>query len=176
MSRSLFGFDVSPVLAYALLHPDRFADPMRALATRKSIFAARVRGVDVRKGDRLALRASTDERDLWRMRSVVLRLREGLDTTVPTEGAPYRALSGRVVAVATLSGATTRAGSDPWRGRALRDALGIDGEWWAELGEVCTLPRAVECAGGAGLWSVERDACIAIMDQVRAVESARGAA
>lgn len=172
MTRSVFGFDVSPVLAWCLLHPDQFATPLRALATRKAICAARVHGVDVRKGSLLALRASASDFDLWRMRSVVLRLREALDTNVPTEGAPYRALAGRVVAVATLAGQTTRTGGDAWRAPSLREALGVDGEWWAELGELYALPRAVECAGGAGLWSVPRDESIAVMDQVRALEAA----
>ena len=178
MSRSLFGFSLSPVMAWALLNPDRFASPCRALATRKAVFAARVHGVDVRKGDLLALHASHSQYDLWRMRSVVLRLREACDTTLPTEGAPYRALAGRVVAVATLTGATTRTGGDPWRAAPLREALGIDREYWAELSSVLVLPRPVESAGGAGLWSLSGSECFAVMDQVRAIETraAKGAA
>lgn len=175
MTRSIFGRSVSPVLAYALSHEELFATSLRVLPWRSNPFHARAHGVDLRKGDLIAIQASTTEAWEYTHRAA-LRLREALDTGVPTHREPYRALAGRVVAVATLTGATSRrGGSDPWRNPALREALGVSGDWWAELGSVIVLGRPVEASGDVGLWSLSRDVCEAVMVQVRAVEASMGA-
>lgn len=178
-SRSIFGRTVSPVLAYALAHPDLFASPCTVLPWRSNPFAARAHRVDIRKGDLIAIHAaSTEPRELTHR--AALRLREALDTSVPTHHDPYRTIAGRIVAVATLAGATSRGASgDPWRNADLRGALGFGGtSWWAELGAVVVLGRPVEAAGDIGLWSLEGDTTREVMAQVRAVESAatKGAA
>ena len=172
MNRSIFGRTISPALAWAAVHPERFTTPLDALPWRLSPFAARSHAVDVRKGDLIALHASASEPEHI-TRNAALRLREAHDTTTPTHREPYRALAGRIVAVATLAGATTRTERDPWRSVAVREALGVAGEWWALLGPVLVLPRPVECSGDLGLWSLSREVCCAVMDQVRALEAAR---
>lgn len=172
MSRSIFGRTVSSALAYALTHPELFAPPCMVLPWRSNPFAARVHGVDLRKGDLLAIHASASEP--WPItHGAALRLREALDTSVATHETPYRALAGRIVAVAVLAGATSKPrAADPWRSPALRDALGVSGDWWAELGAVYVLGRRVEASGDVGLWSLTSDACVEVMAQVRAIEAA----
>lgn len=179
--RSIFGVTVSPVAAWCLLHPERFAEGLGVLPRAWTVFAARSHGRDVRKGDLLALTVRQEHPRHARL--AALEVRAVMDTTLPTHPEPYAALCGRVVAVATLTGSTQRArrldGSvDPWRREDLRRALGChdrDGapRWWWGLGDVIALPAPVECQGDAGLWSLPREVSVAVMDQVRAAEAAR---
>lgn len=185
MTRNLYGLSVAPVLAWCIRNAARFAVPCTTIPRRRSVFFANAYGVQLRRGDLLALHASGAD---WRddqIRDSALRVREAMDTSVPTHPEPYRALAGRVVAVATLTTCISRpppvrdgGPPDPWCSEALRDLWRQSGgHWWCVLEDVRALPALVECPGNVGVWSVPYHVTVATMDQVRALEGrTKGAA
>ena len=184
MSRNIYGLTVPPPLAWALCNPARFAVPCTTVPRRKSIYFANHYGVRLQRGDLLALHASASGWGEHECRAAALRVREAMDTSLPTHPEPYRALAGRVVAVATLVTCVSRpppltdgGPPDPWCTEALRNVWRQGGgNWWCVLEHVVALPRAVECSGDVGVWSLPREVSIAVMDQVRAFEArAKGA-
>lgn len=181
MSRSIWGITVPAALAWCIANPSRFAVPCVAIPRRRPITAARApggdasRGVDVRLGDRIVIHCAATPHVYTR--AAMLRIREAMDASVPTHPDPFTALHGRAVAAGLLVGSTTRADGDPWRAVMLGAALGRLGDGdpvcWVLLRDLVVLGAPVECAGGVGVWGLERHETEAVMGQVRAAEAAR---
>ncbi len=181
MSRSIFGVTVSPVAAWCTANPARFSVPLAALPRASSAFAGYVYGLRIARGDLLAVHAAARRVEAREASRAAGALRLALDTTVPYHVEPYAACAGRIVAVVTLRGCTTRphkscgAAVETWSQEAVREALGArPGDPWSWLvGDVIPLASPVECAGATGLWSLPADVSEAVMVQVRAVEAER---